>query len=81
MAEFTAHPEGTDAHSAKVQADRLKDEGNHLFNGQHYHEAIEKYSAALAILPDAVYYSNRAQAYIKAEEYGLAIEDANEAIR
>ena len=45
-----------------------------------YALAVEKYSEAIAILPHAVYYSNRAQAHIKTESYGLAIADANTAI-
>jgi tetratricopeptide (TPR) repeat protein len=65
----------------KEQADLLKEEGNVFFKAFNYNKAIEKYSAAIAIHPDAVYYSNRAQCHIKNEDFGLAIADATEAIR
>ena len=42
--------------------------------------AVKKYTAALDACPTAIIYSNRAMAYIKMENYGLAIQDAREAI-
>ena len=63
------------------RADALKDEGNRLLSSGKIAQAIEKYTAAIAILPSAIYYSNRAQALIKLESYGLAIIDANEALK
>lgn len=42
--------------------------------------AVELYSAAIALHPTAIYYSNRAAAHIKTESYGIAIKDATEAI-
>lgn len=65
----------------RQRADALKDEGNALLSAGKLAQAIEKYSAAIAILPSAIYYSNRAQALIKLESYGLAIIDANEALK
>jgi serine/threonine-protein phosphatase 5 len=44
-------------------------------------QAAELYTQAIELLPTAIFYSNRAMAYIKQENYGLAIIDANEAIR
>ena len=63
-------------------AERLKEEGNALLASHRYGLAAEKYSAAIALnAENAIYYSNRAQALIKLESYGMAIEDANDAIR
>ena len=45
-----------------------------------YALAAEKYSAAIELNPTAIFYANRAMAFIKMESYGLAISDANEAI-
>lgn len=64
----------------KAQADQLKDEGNAFLKLNKLDSAVEKYTEAIKILPTAVYYSNRAQAYIKQESYGLAIADATSAI-
>jgi len=59
----------------------LKDEGNELLKNGKYALAAEKYSEAIEIAPNAIFYSNRAQALIKLESFGLAIMDANEAIK
>ena len=59
----------------------LKDLGNASLNEGHYTEAIHLYSTALSHLPsNAIILSNRALAYIKIENYGLAIQDATAAI-
>lgn len=59
----------------------LKDLGNAALLQKKYDEAIEKYTQAIEADPkQAVFYLNRAQAYIKTECYGLAIEDATSAI-
>ena len=59
----------------------LKDAGNTVLKAGHYTEAIHHYSTALSHLPDnAIILSNRALAYIKVENYGLAIQDATHAI-
>jgi serine/threonine-protein phosphatase 5 len=62
-------------------ANNLKDEGNKLLVNFKYALAAEKYTVAIDLHPSAILYSNRAQALIKIESYGLAIQDANEAIR
>ena len=62
-------------------AQQLKDEGNVLLQSHKYSQAAEKYSEAIAIMPTAIFYANRAQALLKLESYGLAISDANEAIK
>lgn len=63
------------------RANKLKEEGNHFLTHHLYSSAAEKYTQAIELFPSAVFYSNRAQAYIKMEQYGAAITDANEAIK
>lgn len=62
----------------------LKTKGNEALMEGHPLEAIGMYSEALEILgeesPNAIILSNRAQAYIKVENYGLAIVDATLAV-
>lgn len=63
-----------------LKANVLKEEGNALLSANKYALAAEKYSEAIEICPTAIFHSNRAQALIKLESYGLAIEDANQAL-
>ena len=62
----------------------FKDQGNIALMAGHPLEAIGLYSQALDLLgesnPNAIILSNRAQAFIKVENYGLAISDATLAI-
>jgi len=61
---------------AETKGLALKDEGNTALKEGHYTEAIHHYSTALSHLPDnAIILSNRALAYIKVENYGLAIQE------
>lgn len=63
------------------QALKLKDLGNVQLVQGHFLEAIGFYSDALEYSPtNAVILSNRAQAYIKVENYGLAMADATAAL-
>lgn len=60
----------------------LKNLGNEQLMKGHYLEAIGYYSDALEFHPtNAVILSNRAQAYIKVENYGLAMADATAAMQ
>jgi serine/threonine-protein phosphatase 5 len=69
------------ADDAEEQSLVLKDEGNRMLLAGKFLDAIRLYSEALEYTPtNAVVLSNRAQAYIKVENYGLAIEDASVAI-
>jgi len=64
------------AEEAETKGLALKDEGNTALKEGHYTEAIHHYSTALSHLPDnAIILSNRALAYIKVENYGLAIQE------
>jgi tetratricopeptide (TPR) repeat protein len=64
-----------------AEANALKDQGNEYLNIFKYSLAAEKYSEAIELNPTAIFYANRAQALIKLESYGLAIQDANEALK
>ena len=64
-----------------AQANKLKDEGNAYLSAGRFAVAAEKYTQAIELYPTAIFYSNRAQALIKLESYGLAIADANEALK
>lgn len=64
-----------------ARANALKDEGNEFLKRHKYSLAAEKYSAAIELYPTAVFYSNRAQALIKLESYGVAVQDANESLK
>jgi len=61
---------------------KLKDQGNEQLKIGHFLEAIHFYSEALQRSPtNSIILSNRAQAYIKVENYGLAIADATAALK
>lgn len=79
--ESDATEEGVEVNANKERADALKNQGNLLFSDKKYHKAIDKYTESILLVPDAVYYSNRAQCHIKNEDFGLAITDATDAIR
>ena len=81
MAEIVAAEDGESKTSDESRSLALKDEGNELLKIGKFGQAAEKYTLAIEIFPTAVLYSNRAQAMIKTESYGLAISDAASAIR
>ena len=76
-----AEIESQEPSSRVIDAERLKEEGNRHLAQFQFAAAAEKYTAAIELNPTAVYYSNRAQAQIKLEAFGSAIQDANEAIK
>eukprot|EP00803_Ostreobium_quekettii_P006547 evm.model.scf_589.6 EVM.evm.TU.scf_589.6 scf_589:30137-41793(+) len=62
-------------------AEEAKVEGNRLFKEHHFALAIESYSRAIELNPNsAIYYSNRAAAHIRLENYGSALADATKAM-
>lgn len=63
------------------KAGELKARGNGALAVGHVPEALSLYTQALESEESAILYSNRALAHIKAESYGLAIADAEEAMR
>lgn len=44
-------------------------------------QAVQKYSEAIELCPTHIYLSNRAFCYVKLENFGLAIADADAALR
>lgn len=69
--------------SAEAAASALdfKNKGNAAFASKDWTAAIEHYTAAINLDPTKpVYFSNRAQAYIKTEAFGYAVADASKAI-
>mmetsp|Transcript_79248 Transcript_79248/g.155006 ORF Transcript_79248/g.155006 Transcript_79248/m.155006 type:complete len:657 (+) Transcript_79248:101-2071(+) len=63
------------------RAEALKNEGNALLAAGKLEASVEAYTAAIALDgSNAIFYSNRASAYIKQESYRLAIADADLAI-
>lgn len=67
---------------AEAKSIALKDEGNAALMAGKTLDAIRLYSEALEYAPtNAIILSNRAMAYVKVENYGLAIQDATSAIK
>jgi len=62
------------------EADELKNQANKLFEARKYPDAVETYTKAIDLSPNAILYSNRAFAHIKMENFGSAIIDAQKAI-
>ncbi|XP_012514601.1 PREDICTED: tetratricopeptide repeat protein 12 [Propithecus coquereli] len=66
----------------KVLADALKEEGNEAFVKGDYETAVLRYTEGLQKLKDMkVLYTNRAQAYIKLEDYEKALVDCEWALK
>ena len=67
-----------------AEAENFKVKGNEAFKANDYTQAILHYSEAIKCMPEgpkaAIYYSNRAFAHMKLENYGLAISDSDSAI-
>jgi len=71
-----------DATAKEAAALKLKDLGNEQLKIGHILQAIGFYSDALQHIPtNAIILSNRAQAYIKVENYGSAMIDATAALK
>lgn len=67
---------------AEEKAMALKEKANAELTKGHFLQAVEVYSEALEYRPtNAIILSNRALAYIKLENYGLALQDADHAIK
>lgn len=59
----------------------LKEEGNELFKTKDFEGASQFYTAALALVPSEVFYSNRSACYVGLEDYEKVIEDTTEALK
>ncbi|EON61653.1 protein phosphatase 5 [Coniosporium apollinis CBS 100218] len=63
------------------EAVALKEKGNQAFKEHDWARAVDFYTQAIAANgSEPSFYTNRAQAYIKQESYGLAIADATKAL-
>ncbi|XP_006005585.1 E3 ubiquitin-protein ligase CHIP [Latimeria chalumnae] len=64
-----------------VGAQELKEQGNRLFLGRKYQEAVACYSKAINRNPSvAVYYTNRALCYLKMQQYDKTVADCKHAL-
>ncbi len=64
----------------KRTAEAVKAEGNAAFKASRWGEAVGRYTEAIRLDPgDAIYYSNRAAAYMSLKKYQLALNDCQEA--
>eukprot|EP01084_Bolivina_argentea_P096755 173935_1 len=62
----------------KNDAEICKEEGNTFMKQKKYQQAVDSYTKSIHLNPkNAVYYSNRAAAYIFLEDYKNAIIDSN----
>uniref|UniRef100_A0A7S2YG96 protein-serine/threonine phosphatase n=1 Tax=Entomoneis paludosa TaxID=265537 RepID=A0A7S2YG96_9STRA len=78
----TPSEEEATSSSTVDQITSLKDLGNEELQKGHYLKAIDYYSQGLELEPNhAVLLSNRAFVYIKIENYGLALQDAEASIQ
>ncbi|GBP70178.1 Small glutamine-rich tetratricopeptide repeat-containing protein beta [Eumeta japonica] len=65
----------------RVEAERLKNEGNELMKAEKYKEALELYTRAIEMdARNPVYYCNRAAAHFKLEEHEAAVVDCTAAL-
>ena len=66
---------------SKEKALELKTLGNQLYSEKKFEEAVEKYSEAIKLSPNSVFYCNRAACYANLNQHEKALEDCNEAIK
>ncbi|CAL8109868.1 unnamed protein product [Orchesella dallaii] len=79
-AEYAKPPDATD--SDKQQADELKNKGNDSMKNLNFTEALDQYNKAILLDGNnAVYFCNRAAAYIKLEQYDKALRDCQIAVQ
>ena len=63
------------------KANELKEKGNKEFQAGNYQKAVEFYSQAIDLRPDAVFLSNRAACYLGLKRYEDAAEDCARSIQ
>ncbi|KMT19422.1 hypothetical protein BVRB_1g012680 isoform A [Beta vulgaris subsp. vulgaris] len=64
----------------RLYAAYAKEEGNGLFKGGNFDEAISSYSRSIALSASAQAYANRALAYLKVSRFSEAEDDCNHAL-
>lgn len=65
----------------EVTANGLKDQGNDLMRQNKYEEAIVKYTSAIDLSANAIFYCNRAAAYSKVGRHSDAVQDSKNALK
>lgn len=66
----------------RFEADKYKKEGNRLMKNDKYYLAVEAYTKSIQMNPrNAIFYGNRAAAYIQLKMYKEALIDSNIAIQ
>lgn len=64
------------------RADELKEHGNECVKKENYMEAIIHYTHAIKLDPsNHLVFSNRSLAFLKVQQYYLALDDAKQAIQ
>ncbi|XP_078379165.1 tetratricopeptide repeat protein 12-like [Oculina patagonica] len=67
---------------AEAESEKLKGKGNDAFKEGKFKEAISNYTMAIAkVCTNPVLYTNRAQAYIKLDDFESAIQDCDLALK
>ena len=62
----------------RYEAEKYKQEGNRLMKEEKYSNAVEEYTKSIRLDPrNAIYYGNRAAAYINLKMYKKALQDSN----
>lgn len=64
----------------KVLSAECKNYGNEKYKSKLYEEAIEAYTQAIKLHPDAIYYSNRAACYSMLNNHAMVLEDCDAAL-
>lgn len=83
IVDLSAEPnvDDEDSNDAKMEAEKLKNEGNNLMKAEQFVDALRCYSKAIELDgQNAFYYCNRAAAHSKLNQHDLAIEDCKKAI-
>lgn len=68
-----------------IECEKLKEQGNEAFKNEKWDEAAKHYTKAINSVKGepkelAVYYKNRAAAYLKLEKYQQALEDCDRSL-
>ncbi|TDL26545.1 TPR-like protein [Rickenella mellea] len=62
-----------------TRAEQLKEEGNVAFRAKDYTTAIDRYSKAIELHPEATYLTNRAASYMALKRFRPALDDCQQA--
>jgi len=71
---------GDAAAKARAEAEMMKEAGNASLHARQYHEAVKLFSKAISLAPTAVYYANRAAAWLAVGAPKEAVADCRSAL-